>query len=158
MGSEGRGLAGRRALGRAAARDGDGARRASAARFLPLAVLVVLAMAAGVAYVAARTAVDDQNERLLEQRTDEVAVFLQSAVGTLASSLRPLGVAARLDDEEWTGVHRRGDRGGGARPGRAPCCWPAATATASPPSPEPDPGSRRAPASKASSCARCRRR
>ena len=105
-------------MARAAGRDGDRARRADAARFLPLVVLVVLAAAAGIAYFAARTAVDDQNERLLEQRTDEVDVFLESAVTSLVGSLRPLGVAARLDDAQWTAFRGEAAQDAGSVPGR----------------------------------------
>jgi signal transduction histidine kinase len=40
--------------------------------------------------------VDNQNRRLLRERTGEVALLLQSAVGNLPTSLQPLGVAQRL--------------------------------------------------------------
>jgi signal transduction histidine kinase len=47
-------------------------------------------------FFVVRSNVDNQNRRLLRERTGEVALLLQSAVGNLPTALRPLGVAQRL--------------------------------------------------------------
>jgi len=65
-------------------------------RWLPLAVLVGLALAALAIFVVVRRAVDDQNGRILKERTGEVGLLLQSAVSDLSSAMQPLGVAQRL--------------------------------------------------------------
>ncbi|HEY2870191.1 MAG TPA: hypothetical protein VGJ11_11805, partial [Gaiellales bacterium] len=78
-------------------RDGEGAPRSwRGGRLLPAAVFVVLALAAVVVFFVVRSNVDNQNRRLLRERTGEVALLLQSAVGNLPTSLQPLGVAQRL--------------------------------------------------------------
>jgi signal transduction histidine kinase len=63
---------------------------------VPALVAVVLAAAVAAAFVIVRSAVDDQNDRILEGRTGEVALLLKAAVGDLSDSMRPLGVASRL--------------------------------------------------------------
>jgi signal transduction histidine kinase len=65
-------------------------------RALPAAVFIVLALAAVAAFLIVRSNVNNQNKRLLRERTGEVALLLQSAVGNLPTSLQPLGVAQRL--------------------------------------------------------------
>jgi signal transduction histidine kinase len=65
-------------------------------RLLPAAVFVVLTAAAIAAFLVVRSNVHNQNSRLLRERTGEVALLLQSAVGNLPTSLQPLGVAQRL--------------------------------------------------------------
>jgi signal transduction histidine kinase len=65
-------------------------------RLLPAGVFVVLALAALAAFVVVHTNVNNQNKRLLRERTGEVALVLKSAVGNLPTSLQPLGVAQRL--------------------------------------------------------------
>jgi signal transduction histidine kinase len=65
-------------------------------RVLPAAVLIVLALAAVAAFLVVRSNVNNQNRRLLRERTGEVALLLRSAVGNLPTSLQPLGVAQRL--------------------------------------------------------------
>jgi signal transduction histidine kinase len=78
-------------------RDGEGAPRSwRGGRLLPAAVFVVLSLAAVIVFFVVRSNVDHQNRRLLRERTGEVALLLQSAVGNLATSLQPLGVAQRL--------------------------------------------------------------
>jgi len=79
-------------------RDGEGAAPRSwrGGRLLPAAVFIVLVAAALAVFVVVRTNVDNQNRRLLRERTGEVALVLQSAVGNLSTSLQPLGVAQRL--------------------------------------------------------------
>jgi signal transduction histidine kinase len=63
---------------------------------LPVVVAVVVLGAVAAAFVTVRHAVADQNHRILRERTGEVGLLLQSAVGELPTSLRPLGVAASL--------------------------------------------------------------
>jgi signal transduction histidine kinase len=65
-------------------------------RLLPAAVFCVLAAAAIAAFLVVRSNVHSQNTRLLRERTGEVTLLLQSAVGNLPTSLQPLGVAQRL--------------------------------------------------------------
>lgn len=78
-------------------RDGEGAPRSwRGGRLLPAAVFVVLSLAAVIVFFVVRSNVDNQNRRLLRERTGEVALLLQSAVGNLPTSLQPLGVAQRL--------------------------------------------------------------
>ena len=78
-------------------RDGEGALRSwRVGRLLPAAVFVVLALAAVIVFFVVRSNVDNQNRRLLRERTGEVALLLKSAVGNLPTSLQPLGVAQRL--------------------------------------------------------------
>ncbi len=78
-------------------RDGEAAPRSwRGGRLLPAAVFCVLAAAAIAAFVVVRANVHNQNTRLLRERTGEVALLLQSAVGNLPTSLQPLGVAQRL--------------------------------------------------------------
>ena len=77
--------------------DGDGAPRSwRGGRLLPAAVFCVLAAAAIAGFLVVRTNVHNQNTRLLRERTGEVALLLQSAVGNLPTSLQSLGVAQRL--------------------------------------------------------------
>ena len=79
------------------ARDGEGAPRSwRGGRLLPAAVFVVLSLAAVIVVFVVRSNGDNQNRRLLRERTGEVALLLQSAVGNLPTSLQPLGVAQRL--------------------------------------------------------------
>jgi signal transduction histidine kinase len=78
-------------------RDGDGAPRSwRGGRLLPAAVFCVLTAAAIAGFLVVRTNVHNQNTRLLRERTGEVALLLQSAVGNLPTSLQSLGVAQRL--------------------------------------------------------------
>jgi signal transduction histidine kinase len=65
-------------------------------RWLPLAVLMGLSLVAVAIFVVVRRAVDDQNGRILKERTGEVGLLLQSAVSDLSSAMQPLGVAQRL--------------------------------------------------------------
>ncbi len=67
-------------------------------RRLPLLVLVVLVGLAVAAFVLARRTVDEQERRILDERTGEVALVLESALAQVPASVRPLGVAARLGD------------------------------------------------------------
>jgi signal transduction histidine kinase len=78
-------------------RDGEGAPRSwRGGRLLPAAVFCVLTAAAIAAFLVVRTNVHNQNTRLLRERTGEVALLLQSAVGNLPTSLQSLGIAQRL--------------------------------------------------------------
>jgi signal transduction histidine kinase len=65
-------------------------------RLLPAAVFAALALAAVGAFLVVRANVANQNKRLLRERTGEVALLLQSAVGNLPTSLQSLGVTQRL--------------------------------------------------------------
>jgi signal transduction histidine kinase len=67
-------------------------------RWLPAAVLVLLVVAACAAFLTVRRAVDDQNGRILRERTGEIGLLLKSAVGTIPASMSGLGVATRLGD------------------------------------------------------------
>jgi hypothetical protein len=71
-------------------------RRTARGRLVPLAVAVVLLGAVAAAFITVRHNVANQNHRLLQERTGEVGLLLQSAVAELPTSLRPLGVAATL--------------------------------------------------------------
>jgi signal transduction histidine kinase len=76
-------------------RNPDG-RRTARGRLLPVAVAVVLLGAVAAAFITVRHNIANQNHRLLQERTGEVGLLLQSAVTELPTSLRPLGVAATL--------------------------------------------------------------
>jgi signal transduction histidine kinase len=67
-------------------------------RRLPAAVLIVLLALAALAFALSRRTMDDQESRILDERTGEVALVLQSALAQLPEATRPLGVAARLGD------------------------------------------------------------
>jgi signal transduction histidine kinase len=58
-----------------------------------LGVLVVVAF--GV-FLTVRRAVDDQNGRILRERTGEIGLLLKSAVGEIPATMSALGVASRL--------------------------------------------------------------
>src|SRR5215211_9385051 len=73
--------------------------RRAFARLLPLVVPVVLLVAAVTGFVTAQRSVDDQEERLLRERTSEVVLVLNNAVASIPAGLQPLGVAARLGDD-----------------------------------------------------------
>jgi signal transduction histidine kinase len=75
------------------------AERSQLGRLLPLLVPLILALAAVAAFVASRASVDDQESRILRERTAEVKLILDNALANIPSALRPLGVAARLGDE-----------------------------------------------------------
>src|SRR6185437_11251970 len=77
-------------------RDGEAAPRSwRGGRLLPAAVFAALTLAAIVAFVVVRSNVDNQNRRLLRERTGEVALLVQSAVTNLPTSLQPLVDAQR---------------------------------------------------------------
>ncbi len=65
-------------------------------RWLPAGVLVVLVMVALGVFVTVRRAVDDQNGRILRERTGEIGLLLDSAVGEIPATMSGLGVASRL--------------------------------------------------------------
>ncbi len=67
-------------------------------RWLPGTVLTLLVVAAFAAFFTVRRAVDDQNGRILHERTGEIGLLLKSAVGTIPASMSGLGVATRLGD------------------------------------------------------------
>jgi signal transduction histidine kinase len=75
------------------------AERPTLGRVLPLLVPLVLALAAFAAFFASRAGVDDQEKRILRERTAEVKLILENAVANIPSSLRSLGVASRLGDD-----------------------------------------------------------
>ena len=78
-------------------RDGEGAPRSlRGGRVLPAAVFIALTLAAIIGFLVVRSNVDNQNRRLLRERTGEVALLIQSAAGNLPTSLQPLAVAQRL--------------------------------------------------------------
>ena len=68
-----------------------GTRSQTMSRLLPLVVLMVFVAAAIGAFVVTRNLVVDQEERLLQERADEVAALLSNAFGSLESQLRVLG-------------------------------------------------------------------
>jgi hypothetical protein len=68
-------------------------------RLVPLLVPLVLALAAVAAFVASRESLDDQESRILRERTAEVKLILDNAVANIPSSLRSLGVASRLGQD-----------------------------------------------------------
>ncbi len=78
--------------------DSSGAdgQRSARGRLLPAVVAVVLVGAVAAGFFTVRHNVANQNHRLLQERTGEVGLLLQSAVAELPASLRPLGVAATL--------------------------------------------------------------
>jgi signal transduction histidine kinase len=65
-------------------------------RWLPGAVLVVLLAAAVGVFFTVRQAVNDQNGRILRERTGEIGLLLESAVGNIPATMSGLGVATRL--------------------------------------------------------------
>jgi signal transduction histidine kinase len=69
------------------------------ARVLPFLVPIVLLIAAFAGFLAARESVDEQERRILDERTSEVELVLANALTNVPSSLRSLGVAARLGDD-----------------------------------------------------------
>jgi hypothetical protein len=60
-------------------------------RLLSLLVLVVLVGGALGAFAVSSRVVNDQEQRLLEERTDEVQLLLVNSFGSIESSLRMLG-------------------------------------------------------------------
>jgi hypothetical protein len=75
------------------------ARRSQLGRLLPLVVPVVLALAAVAGFVASRESVDEQEARILRERTAEVKLILDNAVANIPANLRSLGTAARLGED-----------------------------------------------------------
>jgi signal transduction histidine kinase len=73
-------------------------RRPAAGWLLPLVVPLVLAIAAVAAFLAAEKSINDQETRILRERTSEVELILSNTIANIPSSLRALGVAARLGD------------------------------------------------------------
>jgi signal transduction histidine kinase len=65
-------------------------------RWLPAAVLAVLLAAAVGVFFTVRQAVNDQNGRILRERTGEIGLLLESAVGNIPATMSGLGVATRL--------------------------------------------------------------
>jgi signal transduction histidine kinase len=74
-------------------------RRERTWRWLPAAILVVLLVAAIGVFVTVRQAVDDQNGRILRERTGEIGLLLKSAVGNIPATMSGLGVASRLGSD-----------------------------------------------------------
>jgi PAS domain S-box-containing protein len=67
-------------------------------RLLTLLVFVVLAGGSLAAFAVSRSVVDDQEDRLLSERTSEVGVLLTSAVESIGASLRVLGPTGASTD------------------------------------------------------------
>ena len=65
---------------------------------VPVAVLVVFVAAALGAFVVTRRVVDDQERRLLHERTAEVAALLSTSINSAQSSLQVLGALGSLPD------------------------------------------------------------
>ena len=80
------------------AEDRDAPRRDGLSRWLPAAVLGVLVVVAFGVFFTVRRAVDDQNGRILRERTGEIGLLLKSAVGEIPAMMSGLGVATRLGD------------------------------------------------------------
>ena len=78
------------------AEDRDAPRRGGLSRWLPAAVLGVLVVVAFGVFLTVRRAVDDQNGRILRERTGEIGLLLKSAVGEIPATMSGLGVASRL--------------------------------------------------------------
>lgn len=76
-------------------------RRGLLTRVLPALVLVTLLGAAAAVFFVARTTVHDQERRLLEERTSEVGLILNTAFATVTAQLHSLGTAARLGDSRF---------------------------------------------------------
>jgi signal transduction histidine kinase len=68
-------------------------------RLLPLLVPIALAAAAVAAFLVTRSGVEDQEDRILRERTAEVELVLENAIAGVPAGLRALGVAARLGDD-----------------------------------------------------------
>ncbi len=66
---------------------------------VPVAVLVVFVAAALGAFVVTRQVVDDQEARLLHERTAEVAALLSTSINSAQSSLQVLGALGSLPDQ-----------------------------------------------------------
>ncbi len=71
-------------------------RRDIVSRWLPAAVLAALVVVAFAVFLTVRRAVDDQNGRILRERTGEIGLLLKSAVGEIPATMSGLGVATRL--------------------------------------------------------------
>ena len=69
-----------------------------------VAVLVVFVAASVVAFLVARQVVDDQEHRLLRERTDEVAALLSSSTTSTQSVLQVLGALGSLPDADAPGL------------------------------------------------------
>jgi len=78
------------------AEDRDASRRDGLSRWLPAAVLAVLVVVAFGVFLTVRRAVDDQNGRILRERTGEIGLLLKSAVSAIPATMSGLGVASRL--------------------------------------------------------------
>lgn len=71
-------------------------------RLVAPTLLVALVLATGSMFVASRRLLQDQEERLLAERTDEVAALLKNAFSSIESSLRVLGGVGASSDEAAT--------------------------------------------------------
>ena len=93
-------------------------RRAAVGRLLPLAVPLVLLAAALAGFFIAQRSVDDQEDRILRERTSEVELILTNAIANVPAALRSLGhsVPAEVTVAELTstspsrGILKKGDR------------------------------------------------
>ena len=65
-------------------------------RWLPVGVAALLLVLALGVFFAVRQAVNDQNGRILRERTGEIGLLLKSAVGNIPVTMSGLGVASRL--------------------------------------------------------------
>ena len=77
-------------------------RRPSASRLVPLAVLFVLVAAALGAFFVTRNLVIQQEQRLLQEKGDEVVALLANAFGSIESSLGILGTLGASPDPAAT--------------------------------------------------------
>jgi PAS domain S-box-containing protein len=67
-------------------------------RLLPVAVLIILVGVSLATFVISRRVVDDQESRLLKERTDEVAALLSNSTISVRPSLQVLGALASIPD------------------------------------------------------------
>jgi PAS domain S-box-containing protein len=65
---------------------------------LPVAVLIILVGVSLATFVISRRVVDDQESRLLKERTDEVAALLSNSTISVQPSLQVLGALASIPD------------------------------------------------------------
>jgi PAS domain S-box-containing protein len=70
------------------------------ARLLPLGVLFVFSLASVAMFLVSRRVVDDQEQRLLRERTDEVSALLTNSTDSIKSSLQVLGALGSSGDPQ----------------------------------------------------------
>src|SRR5438270_13877957 len=81
-----------------------GGHKIPVSRLVPAVVLIVLVFAAVTGFVFTKQVVSDQEQRLLDERGDEVVALLSNSIDSIDSSLRVLGAVASSSNATATPV------------------------------------------------------